>query len=418
MRRIFRVVLALLAVSCALSARHVEAQAETPVIVLGLRSLDGDDDFARNLSGVLRHSAAQVRGWAVSPRDVSLSQMLVANGCEDADITCLGQIARGLHMQRVVFGTVHRSAPTGEYTFDINLGVYNAQTNAIEHMVAESLPRTRIDIDDLRGPTHRYALMLSGQASEGSLLVRAQVPLARVMVDGHEVQGVDGSWVVGNLSVGPHQVDVTAEGHVPFHQEVNVALAEQTSVSAPLPLLPPETVEVTPPPARTTRNGRHGGSDLPDLPRVVQHVPPERAHTSKFYTGAVLAGAGAVALGMTVFSWSRLHSLNSDAELSAYRDTPRDPANAGDVCTAAENGDTVGAPAGGLGHIQSVCSQASTFTVLQYVFLLAGVAGAGAGIYMMVSDEGEETDPNAAPSLAITPTFDRHYGGVNATLRF
>ncbi|MBK8171684.1 MAG: hypothetical protein IPK60_15235 [Sandaracinaceae bacterium] len=414
MRRVFPIVSALLAVIGASLALPAQAQVETQVIVLGLRSTDGDDDFARSLSGVLRHAAEQVRGWSVSPRDVSLAQMLVANGCDDANIECLGQIARGLHMQRVVFGSVHRSAPTGEYTFDVTLGVYNAQTNTIEHSVVDSLPRTRIDIDDLRSPARRYVLMLSGQAPEGSLVVRASEPLAHVLVDGREIAPFNGSWVVNNLALGTHTVDVTAPGRVPFHQDVSITLGEQTTVNAPLPLSPPQTVEpVATDNPRTSRRG----SDLPDIPRIVHTVPPERSHGGQFWTGAVLTGAGAVALGMTVFSWSRLHSLNGDAEFSTYRDTPRDPANAGDVCDAAEAGDTVGAPPSGLSHIQSVCSQASTFTALQYVFLVAGLAGVGIGTYLMITDEGEE-DPNAGLSLAITPSFSAHGGNVNATLRF
>lgn len=413
MRRVFSIVPALLALWSALSPARVEAQVEMPVIVLGLRSLDGDDEFARSLSGVLRHAASQVRGWAVNPRDVSLAQMLIANGCDDADAACLGQIARGLRMQGVVFGTVRRSAPSGEYTFEISLGLYNASTNTIDRSVNESLPRTRIDIDDLRAPARRYALMLSGQPAEGSLLVRAPDPNARVLLDGQVVTGSGGQWLVSNLSSGTHHLEVTALGRVPFTTDVNIVMGEQASISAPLPNVPPETAEVTP----TPRPGRRNESTLPDLPRVVQPREPERTHTGRFWTGAVVTGVGAVALGMTVFSWTRLHSLNQDEEFSTYRDTPRDPANATDVCEAADHGDTLGAPTSGLGHIQSVCSQASTFTALQYVFLVAGLAGVGVGTYLMVTDEGEEIDPNA-PQLAITPTFDRHGGGVNATLRF
>ena len=47
----------------------VRAQAQESVVVLGLSSVDGDDDYARNLSGALRHAASAVRGWSVSHDD-------------------------------------------------------------------------------------------------------------------------------------------------------------------------------------------------------------------------------------------------------------------------------------------------------------------------------------------------------------
>jgi len=265
MRRVFLIVPALLALLSAFSPARVQAQTEMPVIVLGLRSMDGDDEFARSLSGVLRHAASQVRGWAVSPRDVSLAQMLIANGCDDADVNCLGQIARGLHMQGVVFGTVRRSAPSGEYTFDVALGLYNSSTNSIDRNVNESLPRTRIDVDDLRAPARRYALMLSGQPAEGSLLVRAPDPNAQVTLDGQVIPGTGGQWIVSNLSSGSHHLQVTALGRVPFTTDVNVVMGEQTTVSAPLPNVPPQTEEVP-----VARPGRR---DEVATPRPIVRVP-------------------------------------------------------------------------------------------------------------------------------------------------
>src|SRR5689334_2934443 len=59
----------------AIAGSVATARAQETVVVLGLTSLEGDDEYARNLSGALRHAATAVRGWSVSERDVALSQM-------------------------------------------------------------------------------------------------------------------------------------------------------------------------------------------------------------------------------------------------------------------------------------------------------------------------------------------------------
>ena len=76
------------------------ASADSTVVLLGLRSVEGDDEFANQLTAALREQAAKLGTWEVSDRNVSLAQMSLAYGCEELDAACLTEIAVGLQANR------------------------------------------------------------------------------------------------------------------------------------------------------------------------------------------------------------------------------------------------------------------------------------------------------------------------------
>ena len=59
--------------------------ASEPAAVLSITSEDGDDDFAVQATSALRSAVAQVGSYNLDPRELSLSQMMLAHGCTDAD---------------------------------------------------------------------------------------------------------------------------------------------------------------------------------------------------------------------------------------------------------------------------------------------------------------------------------------------
>ena len=85
---------------------------QTDVIVLEVRSVEGDDDFAHNLSRAIRQAAGDVEGWNVTSREVSLTQMALAFGCEgdEPDAACMSQIASDLQMGGIIYGTIQRTS--------------------------------------------------------------------------------------------------------------------------------------------------------------------------------------------------------------------------------------------------------------------------------------------------------------------
>ena len=86
--------------------------ADSSVVVLGVRSLDGEDDQAREISAALRQAARKVEGFQVSDRDVSLAQMSLAHGCDEPDARCMADIAATLKVDRLIYGTTARSGAT------------------------------------------------------------------------------------------------------------------------------------------------------------------------------------------------------------------------------------------------------------------------------------------------------------------
>jgi hypothetical protein len=133
----------------------------TSVAVLGLTSLEGDDSYAGNLSAALRRAASQVRGWSVTDRDVPLSRMELANGCDASDLACLGQIATTMGVQRIIYGTMQHGTGT-PMMYLIHIALYDAATNTILHQMDVELSSARSDIDDMREPARRYATELAG----------------------------------------------------------------------------------------------------------------------------------------------------------------------------------------------------------------------------------------------------------------
>lgn len=142
---------------------HVASAAaqNTTVAVLGLTSLEGDDAYAGNLSAALRRAASQVRGWSVTDRDVPLSRMELANGCDATELTCLAQIANTMGVQRLVYGTMQHGTGT-PMMYRIHIAFFDANTSTILHQMDVELSSARDDIDDMREPARRYVTELAG----------------------------------------------------------------------------------------------------------------------------------------------------------------------------------------------------------------------------------------------------------------
>lgn len=165
MRSLFRALFALAALVAPLASTVVHAQS-TNVVVLGLTSIEGDDTFATNLSGALRQAASQVRGWSVSERDLPLSQIELATGCDATELSCVQQIANTVGAQRLVYGTIQRlDAGSGRFDFQIRIHLYDTASNSVLRSLEERLPSSRSDIDDLREPARRYASSLAASTA-------------------------------------------------------------------------------------------------------------------------------------------------------------------------------------------------------------------------------------------------------------
>ncbi|GAB4201106.1 MAG: hypothetical protein OHK0013_12730 [Sandaracinaceae bacterium] len=207
MRSLVSVMLAALAFVAGTGLSMASARAQsTNVVVLGLTSLEGDDTFATNLSGALRAAASQVRGWAVSDRDVPLSQLELATGCDATELACVHQIATTVGAERLVYGTIQRDGAGSRFQFRIQIHLYDTASNTILRSLDERLPSTRTDIDDLREPARNYASALAG-ASGATVGSGAGLP-----PEGETGGGETGGGESGGGEIGGEQTPTSGGG--------------------------------------------------------------------------------------------------------------------------------------------------------------------------------------------------------------
>lgn len=354
-----------------------KAQAQESVVVLGLTSVDGDDEYARNLTGAMRHAATSVRGWSVSERDVALANLELVAGCEAPDPACLAQIATTVGAQRLIFGTISRTS--GEpYEFAVSVHSFSAASGQIEENVDRNLPSTRTDIDDLREPAASLINALANVPRVGTIRVTATAG-QEVRIDGTAVGTTDGggSYVASDVAAGSHQVTV---GTAPA-QTVSVSEGSEAVV------------------AIQTSGGGGGGGGGPSV---------------NWAAVALLAGAGLGIVG-TVVSWAELLSLSNDQAYNDYRMSLGAAGLSGDVaCNDSSIARLGSGPAAA--HVHDVCNQGSTFEILQYVFLGVAVAAGATGIVLLVMDSSSSHADE--PAVSLVPSFGPNGGSMQLRVRF
>ena len=379
-------------------------RADASVVVLGLTSLEGDDEYARNLSGAVRHAATQVHGWQVSERDVTLSQMELAHACDDGvDAACLGRIATALGVQRLVYGTVSRVAGSGaRHDFAISLHLFNAETGETTRDVNETLPGSRTDIDDLREPARRFAAQLDDVPHVGTIVVSSDAPDAEVLVDGVSAGRTDSSGALrlSDVQSGPHAIRIVGRDGRDVSSEVTVESGTAASVQLAL---------------GEGGGGGGGGGGEGGGGGGGPYIN---------WAGWAFVAGGALALVGSIYSWARLDGINNSAEFNQYgtREYPIYGYGAGDVnrCEAASAGALSGpgdarTQMDRASRVASLCSEGATLEILQYVFLAVAVGAGATGVILLLTDQGPQPD---RASVSIRPSFGEHHGYVDLSVQF
>ncbi len=419
--------LAPLLVMFGLLAAPSVAFADTSVIVLGMRSVEGDDEFARNLTGALRRAAEQVPGLRVVDRDVSLAQMMLVFSCDEPDAACLQQIAGELRVARIVYGTARRTAAGDQYNYALALYSFDASDNEIDQQLTATVQRARSDIDDLRPVARGWMSVLAGLPQVGSIVVRGATNGAQVLVDGEAVGVVArGTFTARGVRAGGHLVEVQAEGQPGFRQRVSVEVGDTITLDAR------RAASASDASAADVAAGEASGAEAVGVElEAAGDADPAPAEGSAslgtgFWVGVGASVLGAAMIGLTAYSWLELDAVDGDAAWLAYRGAaaaPGQPNGVDDICVPAEAGLDLGTPAGTVERVRSLCSTANTFEPLQYVFLGLGILGLGAGIYLISTGLGgdDERDASVSPAagtLSVRPVVGLRQGGLEARLTF
>jgi D-Tyr-tRNAtyr deacylase len=406
--RFVTAVLSLVTLFAGFSPRAMAEDATT--VVLGLRSVEGDDEFANAMTDALRASARKVSGWKVVDRAVSMSQMSLAHGCDDIDAPCLSEIAKGLQADRLLFGTVRRTqapgAPKAKYDYELSVSIFNAGTRTIGQTVTTTVPRAEAKSKKLSGQAEPVIAKLStGDSGSGVLSVQVNVANAEVKLDGQVVgQTRDRTLVLDGLKEGEHNLELTAIGHLTHTQKILIASSQRTEIKVSLEPVPEPAPEAAPVAALTPEDEENGGASLNWL-------------------GYTLIGVGAASLAGWGVSMYLVDDTNKDRTFVTYKNSF--PETADDVCDLADSNNTSGGAvsAAQLSEVKNLCSRGRTFNLLQWVFLGAGVLSASVGTFILVSESGgtEEELAKAKKSrrqFTLTPEFGRGSFAVQTKLRF
>lgn len=393
-----------LVVGCALSDVG-PALAQTTGIVLGLRSVEGDDDVAHDMTQALRAAASKKTGWTLSTREVSMTQMTLANGCEEVDAACLGQIAKALEVNRIVYGTVRRTSAQAEYDYELTVSIFDAETASIARTLNETIPRAQASFQAMGDRAERLITRLSTAGHEGVIVVAANVSDADVRLDGEPVGRTSHEDLrLEGVSPGEHKVEIQASGYAPHLSRVTVEAGGEVRVHGEL-----AAIEAA-------------------APASTAQAAPSSRGSGLAWLGWTLVGVG-VASGVGAgVSAGIVGGVDDDPLFKDYKNRVSDynenvgPADeVKDVCVEAERGLPHGLSRGEIADVADLCSKADTFEILQWVFLGTAVVAGGVGVYVLVSSDSEDGSDTArprAPSLSLRPTFDGHTARVDARLAF
>ncbi|QQR90537.1 MAG: PEGA domain-containing protein [Myxococcales bacterium] len=373
-----------------------QAKGRPQIAVLGIQSMEGDDDYAHRLSIALRSKATQVSEWNVLRLNSSIQQLSLAHGCTNTDNGCLTAIARSLGVDTIIYGILRRSNHSGDFDFLLSLQVFSLATRHIEF----SINRTISPYETKSGNVDKLAAECIAQLVErpnlGSIAVEVlNTNKAEVRISGNLLLSSNGKdFTAGQTPIGKHKLVVSAPGYETLEKEIEVDSHEQTQVRVTL----------------IKSDSSSGSSDT--------------ASSELVWLGWGSIALGGVFLGLSGYSMLRLYTIDHDADLVAYRELPG--LGSQDVCQAAANGFV---PSGNASEIDvqrvtSLCDEADTLEVLQYVFLGLGIAGVGAGITMLVINAQDDDHKDNSLSdereatFALQPSVGRNRAMLNAFIRF
>ena len=393
-------------VATALASPFVQqARADSAVTVLGVRSLDGEDQLERRLSHALRNSARSIEGYRISDREVSLAQLSLAHGCEDVDAPCLKEIAATLSADRLIYGNVVRSGDKLRITvfsFDAQSGQIDA--SAEKTVLAAQLVDPTVG-EIMSGLTQR----LSGKRGSGvgTLRITGNRPGASVALDGNPAGTLDdnGELSIPQVAEGPHKVLVeTSDGRDRRELTVDVRAETTTSLRA---LLTQPLPQVSPVDAAATAS------------------TPEQDLARKKYVKRVLGWTSVgIAAGFavaTIYSWVRIGNISEDKALLRYagyypesgQGSTKDACKEADQNFLARSGVTDPQRLADENRAGDLCSEADRLETLQWVFAGGTLAFAGVGTWLLWS--GYKQEP---VTVSLRPRFGVQAASLHATLQF
>jgi hypothetical protein len=387
------------------------ARADGKIAAMGVRSLDGEDELERKLSSALRTGAASIAGYTVSDREQSLEQMSLAYGCEEPDSRCLGEIARALSVDHLVYGTVIGSASAHELT----LYLFSASPAHLESTALRGATAAQLSGAAAKDTMAALLRRLFGQADEPSAPVGKPIGKpsggklhvtgpagASVIVDGRAAGVLDSSGSLRTeLEPGKHTARLAGNGSSSLDDQlvlIEAGVEDTIALTVPVP-----------------------APNAPDLRVDDSESPPvdKPRRSLRKILGWTSIGIGAAFAIATIYSWVRIEKINDDPDYLAYRAAyPRANLENGvrNVCSRARAGELAASMPQQADLEKSaadLCDEARTLETLQYVFIGGTVLGAGVGTFLLLTANRE---PRA--TVRLSPRFGAQSASMAATVSF
>jgi len=144
-------------------------------------------------------------------------------------------------------------------------------------------------------------------------------------------------------------------------------------------------------------------------------VDREPVFTTKNWVGVGLAAGGVAAFAATAGVLIRIGDIEDDPDYADYREEHVPIGR--DACEEAREGTPFGAPPRQVDRVASLCDEADTLQVLQFVLFGTGLAASGVGLWLMLDwNDAEEDDPEVEARLS--PRIDAGGAALELTGRF
>lgn len=377
-----RRVLACAVLSSALTMVGPVAAARPKLQVLAVMSEDAFEN-ASALTVALKRAVDRSSRYSLGPGDYSMEVLTLSLGCADPpDAACEAKVGQKVGTDRYVWGSLRREG--AEVVVRLRLWERDGPGRETTFRYSANLTDGSDDVL-LRIATRAFA-ELSGGAT-AALTVTG--PDGELLVDGEVAGKITRGRGELLVAVGKREVRLRRRGQPDLVGTVEVGDDGARLALGPTPAAGSGAEVAQEPPEDETRG--------PAFPR--------RAHLG---WGALGLG-GALAAGGLVAAF-RLDAIDKDVDLVSYR---RSLEKGKDVCEEAERGTRPPGSIAEPGEVADLCSEASTFTVLQYLFFGLGAVSVGAGVYLLLTPE----EP-AKSGLRFTPQWSPRRAGLDFTWRY
>jgi hypothetical protein len=304
----------------------------------------------------------------------------------------MADIAATLKVDRLIYGTTARSG--GEV--QIALFSFDAVSGQVESSIEQKVSADRLTGSTLGSTAQQLVERLAGKRQVGSLRILGDSPGAEVSLDGNPVGDLNarGELLLADVAAGKHSVTV----HDPIDdrvRDVPVMVGENATATLRVVLKPADAPLV----------------EEPASAFAGMEAPEDKGPSSlRRVLGWSSIGLALGFTGATIYSWVRIGKINDDQDLKDYRNLFA--SNVPDVCAEAKAGSKA-LTAGALENsARSLCDEADTLEVLQYVFLGSAIAFGGLGTYLLI------TDPKRHHNVSLRPSFRHGQAMLRASVQF